>query len=102
MIVLATLLMTGAGFYGADKLASRDFQSKLVHSTHLLKVGTFPTYAAALGGLARRVPGDLKTFSYSADTTIWFGKLALFGVAFPDSKGIIRKEQTGYTLYEED
>jgi hypothetical protein len=102
MIVLATALMTGAGFYGAHRLTTRSFQSKLVHSSHLLKIGTFPTYAEALDRLARRVPGDLKTFSYSSDTTVWFGKLALFGVAYPDAKGIIKKDQSGFTLFEED
>lgn len=102
MILLGTILMTAAGFYGAHKIKTRPFQSKLVHSTHLLKVGSFATYPEALGALERRVPGGLKTFVYSADTTVWYGKLALFGVAFPDAKGIIKKEQSGYILYEED
>lgn len=94
--------MTGAGFYGVHKLSSRPFQSRLVHSTHLLKVGTFPTMSEALARLSRRVPGGLKVFSYSADTTVWYGKLALFGVAYPDARGVIRKDPSGFVLFEED
>ncbi len=102
MVVLAVLLLTAAGIYGSHELKSRDFQKKLATSTHLLKMGTFPTYNEALGALERRVPGSLKIFPYSSDTTVWFGRLALFGAAFPDARGVIRKEPSGYTLYEED
>ena len=102
MVTLAVLLLTAAGFYGSHELKSREFQSRLVTSTHLLKLGTFPTYNEALGALERRIPGSLKIFPYSSDTTIWFGRLALFGAAFPDARGVIRKDSSGYTLYEED
>ncbi len=102
MVTLAVLLLTAAGFYGSHELKSREFQSRLVTSTHLLKIGTFPTYNEALGALERRIPGSLKIFPYSSDTTIWFGRLALFGAAFPDARGVIRKDSSGYTLYEED
>ncbi|MCL4485646.1 MAG: hypothetical protein M1537_04805 [Nitrospirae bacterium] len=102
MVALATLLLSVAGIYGAHELKSRQFQKKLVTSTHLLKIGTFSTYNEALGALERRVPGSLKIFPYSSDTTVWFGRLALFGAAYPDARGVIRKDASGYTLYEED
>ena len=102
MVVLAVLLLTAAGMYGSHELKSRQFQQKLVTSTHLLNLGTFKTYNEALGALERRVPGSLKIFPYSSDTTVWFGRLALFGAAYPDARGVIRKDAAGYTLYEED
>ncbi len=102
MVLLAVVLLTGAGFYGAHELTVRSFQKKLVDSSHLLKIGTYPTFNEALGTLERRVPGTLKIYPYSTDTTVWFGRLALLGAAFPDARGVIRKEASGYTLYEED
>ncbi|MGC8499824.1 MAG: hypothetical protein ACP5OS_01435 [Leptospirillia bacterium] len=102
MVTLGLLLISGGAFYGMHELASPAVHQRLAASNHLLKVGSYPTFEAALGALERRVPGRLKTFPYSADTTVWFGRLALFGAAFPDARGIIRKEHAGYTLYEED
>ncbi len=103
VMVVAGLLMIGGGaFYGMHELNSPEVHRKVAESPHLLLVGRYPTFEEALGVLERRVPGTLKTFPYSADTTVWFGRLALFGAAFPDARGIIRKEPAGYTLYEED
>jgi hypothetical protein len=102
MVVLLVVLLVFFTFWGKAHLKSRDFQRKVVESHHLLKVGAYPSFQDAMTHLSERVSGTLKTYPYSPDVTVWYGHLALFGVAFPDSKGIIRNESGSFVLYEED
>ncbi|AFS54089.1 MAG: hypothetical protein C75L2_00380090 [Leptospirillum sp. Group II 'C75'] len=102
MGVLLVILMVFFTFWGKAHLKSRAFQKKLVTSQHLLRIGLYPSYNDAMTHLTERVSGAIKVYRYSPDIRVWYGHLSLFGVAFPDEKGIIRHTPAGYELLEED
>ncbi|MHB1285881.1 MAG: hypothetical protein ACYCYP_04830 [Leptospirales bacterium] len=102
MIVSLVVLLTFFTFWGKAHLKSHAFQQKVVESHHLLKIGVYPTFQEAMTQLSERVSGSVKTYPYQQGITIWYAHLALFGVAFPDQKGVIRHSSVGYELYEED
>jgi hypothetical protein len=102
MVVLLVVLMTFFTIWGKNHLRDRSYQNKIVMSHHLVKVGEYPNMDQALSHLSERVSGKILTFNYSPDITVWFGNLALFGIAFPDAKGVIKKNSAGYVLFMED
>ncbi len=102
MVILLVVLMAFFTIWGKNHLKSHAYQEKLVTSSHLLKIGDYPDYNQTMTHLSERVSGKILTYAYAPDITVWFGNLALFGIAFPDAKGIIRKTPSGYTLFMED
>lgn len=102
MVVLLVVLMAFFSIWGKNRLHDRSYQSKIVMSHHLVKVGEYPDLDQTMSHLSERVSGKIITFTYSPDITVWFGNLALFGIAFPDAKGIIRKSTGRYILFMED
>ncbi len=102
MIVSLVVLITFFTFWGKARLKSHTFQKNLVESHHLLKIGVYPTYQDALTHLSERVSGSIRTYPYRQGIVVWYAHLALFGMAFPDQKGVIRQAPGGYELYEED
>lgn len=102
MGVLLVILMVIFTFWGKEHLKSRSFQKKLVESHHLLRIGVYSTLNDAMTHLSERVSGTIKVYRYDSGTQVWFGHLSLFGVAFPDEKGVIRQTPGGYELLEED
>jgi hypothetical protein len=102
MVVLLVVLITFFSIWGKNRLHERSYQSKIVMSQHLIKIGEYPNLDQAMSHLSERVSGKILTFKYSPEITVWFGNLALFGIALPDSKGIIKKDPSGYELLMED
>jgi len=102
MALLLIVLITFFSIWGKNRLHDQTYQSKIVMSHHLIKIGGYPSLDQAMSHLSERVSGKILTFKYSPDITVWFGNLALFGIAFPDAKGIIKKDAGGYILFMED
>ena len=102
MAVLLVILMVFFTLWGKSHLKSQTFQEKLVSSQHLLRIGVYPSYDEAMTHLTERVSGTIKIYRYAPGIRVWYGHLSLFGVAFPDEKGIIRHIPAGYELLEED
>jgi hypothetical protein len=102
MVILLVVLMTFFSIWGKNRLHDRSYQTKIVESHHLVKVGEYPDLDQTMSHLSERVSGKILTFTYSPDITVWFGNLALFGIAFPDEKGIIKKSNGKYVLFLED
>ncbi len=102
MGLLLVVLMVFFTLWGKSHLKSRTFQEKLVTSQHLLRIGIYPSYNEAMTHLTERVSGAIKVYRYGPGVRVWYGHLSLFGVAFPDEKGIIRHTPAGYELLEED
>lgn len=102
MVISLIVLLVFFTFWGKAHLKSHSFQQKIVESHHLLKIGSYSTFQDALTHLSERVSGGIKTYLYQPGITVWYANLTLFGVAFPDQKGVIRQSTGGYELYEED
>ncbi|MHB1605005.1 MAG: hypothetical protein ACYCTV_01235 [Leptospirales bacterium] len=102
MLVSLVVILVFFTFWGKAHLKDHSFQQKIVESHHLLKIGSYSTFQDALTHLSERVSGAIKTYPYQPGITVWYANLTLFGVAFPDQKGVIRQSTGKYELYEED